>query len=69
MGHGADGKVGGLTGFRAGDWIVCGLAGTDGCHAIIMGVVGAIGLWWWRADQVKGAAGSIVDAAGKALGM
>lgn len=37
--------------------------------AIVMGVVGAIGVWWWRAQQVKGAADSIVDAAGKARGM
>ena len=37
--------------------------------AVIVGIIGAIGVWWWRAQQVKGAAEGILDAAGKARGM
>jgi uncharacterized tellurite resistance protein B-like protein len=37
--------------------------------AIIMAVIGGIGVWWWRAQQVKGAAEGVMDAAGKARGM
>lgn len=37
--------------------------------AIIGAVVGGIAFWWWRAQQVKGAAESVIDAAGRARGM
>jgi uncharacterized tellurite resistance protein B-like protein len=37
--------------------------------AVIVGIIGAIGVWWWRAQQVKGAAEGMLDAAGKARGM
>lgn len=36
---------------------------------VIAAVVGAIAFWWWRAQAVKGAADSVIDAAGKAKGM
>lgn len=36
---------------------------------IIAAVIGAIGVWWWRAQQVKGAADSVIDGAGKVKGM
>lgn len=36
---------------------------------IIAAVVGGIAFWWWRAQAVKGAADSVIDAAGKAKGM
>lgn len=37
--------------------------------ALIVAVISAIAFWWWRAQQVKGAADSMIDAAGKARGM
>lgn len=36
--------------------------------ALVGAIIGGIALWWWRAQQVKGAAESIVDVAGKARG-
>jgi hypothetical protein len=36
---------------------------------LIFAILGGIGFWWWRAQQVKGAADSVIDAAGKARGM
>jgi len=37
--------------------------------ALIAAIVGGIAFWWWRAQAVKGAADSVIDAAGKAKGM
>jgi hypothetical protein len=37
--------------------------------ALVVAIVGGIGVWWWRAQQLKGAADSVVDVAGKARGM
>jgi hypothetical protein len=37
--------------------------------ALIAAIIGGIAFWWWRAQQVKGAADSVLDAAGKARGM
>lgn len=37
--------------------------------ALILAIVGGIAFWWWRAQQVKGAADTVIDAAGKARGM
>jgi uncharacterized tellurite resistance protein B-like protein len=37
--------------------------------AVLGAVIGGIAIWWWRAQQVKGAADSVIDAAGKARGM
>ena len=37
--------------------------------ALIIAIIGGIGVWWWRAQQVKGAADAALDAAGKARGM
>ena len=37
--------------------------------ALLIAIIGAIGVWWWRAQQVKGAADTVIDAAGKARGM
>ena len=36
--------------------------------ALIIAIIGGIGVWWWRAQQVKGAADAALDAAGKARG-
>jgi Tellurite resistance protein TerB len=36
---------------------------------LIFAILGGIGFWWYRAQQVKGAADSVIDAAGKARGM
>ena len=36
---------------------------------LILAILGGIGFWWWRAQQVGDAAGSVIDAAGKARGM
>lgn len=40
-----------------------------GVVALIAAIIGGIGFWWWRAQQLKGAADSVIDAAGKARGM
>ncbi len=40
-----------------------------GIVALIAAIIGGIGFWWWRAQQVKGAADTVIDAAGKARGM
>lgn len=37
--------------------------------ALVAAVIGGIGYFWFRAQQVKGAADSVIDAAGKARGM
>lgn len=37
--------------------------------ALIAAVLGAIAFWWWRIQAAKGAADSVIDAAGKARGM
>lgn len=37
--------------------------------ALIIAVISGIAFWWWRAQQVKDAADSVIDAAGKARGM
>ncbi len=37
--------------------------------ALILTIIGGIAFWWWRAQQVKGAADTVIDAAGKARGM
>lgn len=37
--------------------------------ALIAAVIGGIAVWWWRAQAMKGAADSMLDAAGKARGM
>lgn len=37
--------------------------------AVIGVIVGGIALWWWRAQQLRGAAESALDVAGKARGM
>jgi uncharacterized tellurite resistance protein B-like protein len=36
--------------------------------ALIAAIIGGIGVWWWRAQQVKGAADTVIDVAGKARG-
>lgn len=36
---------------------------------LIAAIIGGIAFWWWRAQAVKGAADSVIDAAGKAKGM
>ena len=40
-----------------------------GIVALVGAIIGGIAFWWWRAQQVKGAAEGILDAAGKARGM
>ena len=40
-----------------------------GIVALIAAIIGGIGFWWWRAQQLKGAADSVIDVAGKARGM
>ncbi len=37
--------------------------------AVVGAIIGSIAIWWWRAQQVKGAADSVIDVAGKARGM
>lgn len=37
--------------------------------ALIAAIIGGIAFWWWRAQAVKGAADTVLDAAGKAKGM
>jgi uncharacterized tellurite resistance protein B-like protein len=37
--------------------------------ALIGAIIGGIAFWWYRAQQVKGAAEGMLDAAGKARGM
>jgi uncharacterized tellurite resistance protein B-like protein len=37
--------------------------------ALLGAIIGGVALWWWRAQQVKGAADSVIDVAGKARGM
>jgi uncharacterized tellurite resistance protein B-like protein len=37
--------------------------------ALVGAIIGGIAVWWWRAQQVKGAAEGVIDAAGKARGM
>ncbi len=37
--------------------------------ALVGAIIGGIAVWWWRAQQLKGAADSVFDAAGKARGM
>jgi hypothetical protein len=37
--------------------------------AFIVAVVGGIAFWWWRIQAARGAADSVIDAAGKARGM
>ena len=37
--------------------------------ALIGAVIGGVAIWWYRAQQVKGAAEGMLDAAGKARGM
>jgi hypothetical protein len=36
---------------------------------LIFAILGGIGYWWFRAQQVKGAADTVIDAAGRARGM
>jgi hypothetical protein len=36
---------------------------------IIVAILGGIAAWWWRAQMMRDAAGSVIDAAGKAKGM
>lgn len=36
---------------------------------VILAIIGGIGFWWWRAQQVRGAAENVIDIAGKARGM
>ena len=36
---------------------------------VILAVIGGIGVWWWRAQQLRGAADNVIDIAGKARGM
>lgn len=40
-----------------------------GIVALIAAIIGGIGFWWWRAQQVKGAADTMLDVAGTARGM
>lgn len=40
-----------------------------GVFALIAVIVGGIAAWWWRLSAMKGAAETVVDAAGKARGM
>ena len=40
-----------------------------GVVALVAAIIGGIGFWWWRAQQLKGAADSVIDVAGKARGM
>jgi hypothetical protein len=40
-----------------------------GVVALVLAIIGGIAVWWWRAQMVKGAADSVIDAAGKAKGM
>lgn len=37
--------------------------------ALIMAIIGGVAFWWWRAQQVRGAAETVLDVAGKARGM
>ncbi len=37
--------------------------------ALIVAVIGGIAFWWWRIQAAKGAADTVIDAAGKARGM
>ena len=37
--------------------------------ALIGAIIGGIAFWWFRAQQIKGAAEGMLDAAGKARGM
>lgn len=37
--------------------------------ALIGAILGGIGFWWFRAQQLKSAADSVIDVAGKARGM
>jgi hypothetical protein len=37
--------------------------------ALIAAIIAGIAFWWWRAQAVKGAADTVIDAAGKAKGM
>lgn len=37
--------------------------------ALVGAIVGGVALWWWRAQQPKGAADNVIDIAGKARGM
>ena len=37
--------------------------------ALIGAILGGIGFWWFRAQQLKGAADSVIDVAGKARGL
>lgn len=39
-----------------------------GLVALIAAIIGGIAVWWWRAQQLKGAADSVIDVAGKARG-
>lgn len=36
---------------------------------VILAIIGGIGFWWWRVQQVRGAAENVIDLAGKARGM
>jgi hypothetical protein len=36
---------------------------------IILAVLGGIGVWWWRVQMMRDAAGSVIDVAGTARGM
>jgi uncharacterized tellurite resistance protein B-like protein len=40
-----------------------------GLIALVGAIVGGIAFWWWRAQQLKGAADNVIDIAGKARGM
>jgi hypothetical protein len=36
---------------------------------LILAVIGGVAFWWWRMQMVRGAAETVIDAAGKARGM
>jgi len=36
---------------------------------LILAVIGGVAVWWWRIQMVRGAAETVLDAAGRAKGM
>jgi hypothetical protein len=40
-----------------------------GVVALVVAIVGGIAFWWWRIQMMRDAAGTVIDAAGKAKGM